>query len=382
MKIGIVTIIGEYNYGNLLQSYALQTILRRLGHTPIILNRRSKSPTIRLRIIRIISFVISVTLRYIFGKKERLIINPFLEDYSPKAYSEKSELKRFVKEYIERTEPLRNTKSMQTYTEQECFDVMVVGSDQVWREVYVPSIEEMFLSFLPNDSHVKRIAYAGSFGTDENYISKEKMHICKNLVKKFNAVSVREISAVNICKEQFGVSARHVLDPTMLLNVEDYKSLFNRAVVHGNEDNLLVYILDNNEDIKRTIESLAIKYNLNSYAVNAVEVKNQKSYKYKFPSVETWLRGFYDAKYVITDSFHGTVFSIIFNKPFICLGNDERGSSRFNSLLGMFDLENRLVNDVSKVEEVMAQSICWERVNAILNEKKNESIDFLQKNLV
>ena len=189
--------------------------------------------------------------------------------------------------------------------------------------------------------------------TIQEDISSKKITNCINLLKRFNAVSVREKSAVNICEEQLGVSARHVLDPTMLLNVEDYATLFNKTVVNVNENHLLVYILDNNDDIKKSVENLSIRFNLNSHAVNAIEVQNQKSYKYKFPSVENWLRGFYDAKYVITDSFHGTVFSIIFNKPFICLGNENRGSSRFNSLLGMFGLENRLVSDLAKAEEFL-----------------------------
>ena len=110
MKIGILTLIGEYNYGNLLQSYALQVILQRLGYESITLNRRSKSPTIKLRIIRIISFVKSLILRYVFRNKGRLIVNPFVENYSPKTFSDKTELKRFIKEYIKTMYVLKKQK--------------------------------------------------------------------------------------------------------------------------------------------------------------------------------------------------------------------------------------------------------------------------------
>lgn len=382
MKIGIVTIIGEYNYGNLLQSYALQTTLQRLGHKPITFNRRRKSPPITLHIIRIISYLRSLISRYIFGRNNRLIVNPFSETYNPKSYTDKTELERFVKEYIKRTKPLRSTQAMQKYAKDECFDVIIVGSDQTWREGFVESIEEMFLSFLPNNSNEKRIAYAASFGMDEDYITQEKMPVCIDLIKKFDAVSVREKSAVNICKDKFNIKATHVLDPTMLLVAEDYKKIINQYPISSkNKGDLLVYVLDNTNNINQTIEYITAQNNLISFNVNIARVYNNKSYAYKYPPVEHWLKGFNDAKYVITDSFHGTVFSIIFNKPFICLGNAARGSARFDSLLEMFGLKNRLVDDYSKIEEIMNTPIEWKRVNYILNEKRKEAIDFLQKTL-
>ena len=381
MKIGIVTLIGEYNYGNLLQSYALQTVLERMGHNPITLNRRVKSPTIKLYFLRILSFIRSFVARYILKRDNRLIINPFIEDYNPRYYADKNELIRFVKENIHRTEPLRSTQSMQVYVKNESFDAMIVGSDQVWREDYVFSIEEMFFSFLPYDSKIKRIAYAGSFGTDDGFISQAKIPTCINLLKKFNAISVREKSAVDICERFFGTKAEHVLDPTMLLNTEDYKRLFNKDSILKSEGDLLVYILDNTDEIKMTIESLAGQYNLTPFTVNAIEIHNEKSYNYKFLSVESWLRGFYDAEFIITDSFHACVFSILFNKPFVCIGNKGRGNARFDSLLGMFGLENRLVDDMSRISGMMNEPINWAIVNSTLEGKKIESIAFLENAL-
>ena len=133
MKIGILTLIGEFNYGNLLQSYALQTVLQRLGHEVVVLNRRGKAPKIQLQCIRILSYVKSWFSRYVLGNKEILIVNPLAEDYNPKSYCDKSELQRFAKEYIVRTNPLRSTQAMQDYFEKVGLDALIVGSDQVWR---------------------------------------------------------------------------------------------------------------------------------------------------------------------------------------------------------------------------------------------------------
>lgn len=378
MKIAILTLIGESNYGNLLQSYALQTVLQRLGHEVVVLNRRKKSPTIQLQGIRILSYVKSLISKYFLGNNDRLIVNPLDEDYNPKSFCDKTELQRFANKYIERSKPLRSTLAMQVYFEKARFDAVVVGSDQVWREDYVYSIEEMFLSFVPNESHVKRIAYAASFGTDENFISQEKMPLCKEHLKRFNVVSVRENTAVEICRELFGVSAHHVLDPTMLLTAEDYRKLVGQNLTTLNsKGDLLVYVLDKGEGITQAIDSFANQNNLTPFEVNGVSVRGNKSYSYKLPSIEYWLKGFNDAKFVITDSFHACVFSIIFHKPFICVGNIDRGMSRFHSLLKMFGLENRLV-DVSHLNEFNMTAVNWDSVNESLSRKREEAISFLE----
>ena len=381
MKIAILTLIGESNYGNLLQSYALQTVLQRLGHEVVVLNRRKKSPTIQLQGIRILSYVKSLISKYFLGNNDRLIVNPLDEDYNPKSFCDKTELQRFANKYIERSKPLRSTLAMQVYFEKARFDAVVVGSDQVWREDYVYSIEEMFLSFVPNDSHVKRIAYAASFGIDKNYISQEKIPVCIELLERFDAVSVREDYAVKICKDEFGVSAQHVLDPTMLLVAEDYIKIFKQNPATPKcKGNLLVYVLDNDSGIINAVESFAIKNNLKPFVVNDGRVRGNKSYSYKFPSIEYWLKSFDDAEYVITDSFHGTVFSILLHKPFICIGNKDRGMSRFYSLLNLFGLENRLV-DVTCMNTLKMNEINWNSVDEILSRERKKAMSFIEESI-
>jgi hypothetical protein len=299
-----------------------------------------------------------------------LIVSPFVEnyDYDIRNRIDKFHLKRFTKRYINSSSALRSSKDISKYAWRECFDAYVVGSDQVWREVYTFSIDEMFLSFLSDGSKAIRLAYAASFGVNDGYISKERMPKCVELLKKFVAVSVREKSAVKICEEHFGVEAKHVLDPTMLLSIEDYIKIFERDNTPKSKGNLLVYILDDSDEIKQEIKSFSIHNQFIPFKVNELEKVQSKSYAYKLPSIEAWLRGFYDAEFVITDSFHACVFSIIFNKPFVCIGNKNRGNARFDSLLGMFGLENRLVDDVSKINEIINVPIDWLVVNSIFED--------------
>ena len=376
MKIGIVTLIGEYNYGNLLQSYALQTILERMGHDVVTLNRRSSKPRVKQILLRFASVIKCIIKRFILGRKDILVVNPFSEDYKIK--NRQYKLSSFVHKYIKRSKSLRSNEELKKFSESKDIDAYIVGSDQIWREDYVYDIKESFLSFLPKEYNGKRIAYAASFGVDEDYISEEKMPLCKDLLKRFDAVSVREKSAVKICKEHFGVEAKHVLDPTMLLSVEDYKKLFIENKTPKSKGNLLVYILDDSFEIKQVISKYSEDKKQVPFSVNELEKVNSISYTNKLPTLEAWLRGFHDAECVITDSFHACVFSILFNKPFVCLGNKDRGSARFDSLLGMFELESRLVNEINDISEIMNAPIDWQRVNSILNEKRIEAMSFIE----
>lgn len=376
MKIGIVTLIGEFNYGNLLQSYALQTILERMGHDVVTLNRRSSKPRVKQILLRFASVIKCIIKRFILGRKDILVVNPFSEDYKIK--NRQYKLSSFVHKYIKRSKSLRSNEELKKFSESKDIDAYIVGSDQIWREDYVYDIKESFLSFLPKEYNGKRIAYAASFGVDEDYISEEKMPLCKDLLKRFDAVSVREKSAVKICKEHFGVEAKHVLDPTMLLSVEDYKKLFIENKTPKSKGNLLVYILDDSFEIKQVISKYSEDKKQVPFSVNELEKVNSISYTNKLPTLEAWLRGFHDAECVITDSFHACVFSILFNKPFVCLGNKDRGSARFDSLLGMFELESRLVNEINDISEIMNAPIDWQRVNSILNEKRIEAMSFIE----
>lgn len=339
MKIAILTQPLHTNYGGILQAYALQTFLVNNGNQVTIINRDSeKIISLRLLLLRFCS-VFKCFIRVVFlGKKEYVIMNP-LSPFYHTIWSGYDVLP-FVKRNIKQSKVIRSSKYLRSYLKRNRFDCIIVGSDQVWRPCYSPCITDFFLKGMPNN--IVKLAYAASFGTDKWEFTKEQTQECAALVKLFDGVSVREVSAVQLCKKYLEINAEHLLDPTMLLDKEDYIKLFNH-IEHPNRGDLFCYILDESSDASCIVESLCQE----GYEPNYASVKTFPSENNPRPyqlSVEEWLYGIYHAKLVVTDSFHACVFSILFNRPFIVLGNKNRGNARFDSLLAEFNLQERMVD--------------------------------------
>lgn len=174
-------------------------------------------------------------------------------------------------------------------------------------------MENAYLSFTKGWP-LKRISYAASFGTDKWEYNEEQTLHSREALQMFDAVSVREENGVKLCKQYFDVDALHVLDPTMLLDVNEYIELFKQKQTPKSKGNLLNYVLDETDEIESLIKKVASMKKMVPFAVNnPYEGDNTKPLNQRIkPSVEAWLRGFYDADFVITDSFHACVFSIIF----------------------------------------------------------------------
>lgn len=357
-----------------MQNYALQKVLKELGREPVTINYNYivKLPLATRPLI----YLKNIVLRYIL-KKEVTVFPDIALNKLRKVQRQKTDL--FIKGYIDCIY-IKSTKQLNS-KEYKC---LIVGSDQIWRHAYnerFPGVSNSFLDFA-KDWNVKRIAYAASFGTDEWEYNEEETKICSELAQKFDAISVREASAVNICKKRLGVDAMHVLDPTMLLTAEDYKKLFIDAGTPQCPGNLMCYILDPSNETNNIIKLVAKSHKLISFHTNSrVEDDNAPIEERIQPSVESWLRGFHDAQYVITDSFHACVFSILFNKPFIVYGNKARGMARFNSLLSIFNLQDRLVATPQEAETVINKAINWEEVNNILEEWREKSNKILKAHL-
>ncbi len=364
MRIGILTLPLHTNYGGILQAYALQTVLERMGHDVCLIEK--KRQPLRLPLWK-------APLSY--GKRiiKNLTGNPFPIFYEQKMNHEtpivRQNTDKFINKYIKR----RIVDDFSDIKETD-FDAIVVGSDQVWRPKYFREIEHAYLDFTEG-WNIKRIAYAASFGTDKWEYTTAQTERCKKLAENFNAVSVREVSGVDLCRKHLAVRARHVLDPTMLLPKEDYISLFENAGTSRGNGTLLNYILDDTPEKTAFIEMIVKEKGLQPFRVNIVNDINQPVEKRVAPSVEQWLRGFYDAEFVVTDSFHACVFSIIFNKPFIAIGNVGRGLSRFTSLLCSFGLTDRLITNIAEFAGI--DSMEWSKPNRTLDENREHSMEFL-----
>lgn len=373
MKIGIVTLPFNANYGGILQNYALQITLKKLGHEVFTVSRYSNPMSLSMKILTAGKRI----LKRLAGKK--VIV---------RTWPNKKELQyiwqntnRFISENITLTETIDSENDFKKL-EKYRFEAWIVGSDQVWRPKYAPKLENHFLGFTAGDKDVKRIAYAASFGVDNWEFSPEQTKKCRALARKFNAVSVRENSGVNLCRNYLEIDAQQVLDPTLLVSANEYKQLVEKASVPDFKGKLVTYVLDKSPEKKELLNRIANELKLATVSVMPRrffrEVGKKGINECVAPPVTDWIKSFMDAEFVVTDSFHGTAFSIIFNKPFVVVGNPKRGMARFHSLLETFGLEDRLLNENNNnISDLIKKPVDYEKVNSILVRKQNEAISFL-----
>lgn len=359
MKICIVTHPLFHNYGGTLQAFALQESLRRLGHEPITIDYLPDNITIT----RYLLSQLKTLFYYLTFRTSRKF---FKYPHRIRSYK----FQNFMDEHITLTKRVRKYKV--SILRKYNAEAIIVGSDQVWRGAYHNSFTqpELFLKFAKH-YNVPKIAYAASFGVDYWEYSDKMTKECSELSKLFKAISTREDSGVELCRKYLGVNAVGVSDPTLLLDKEDYDYIC-KNVNKRKDKYLLAYLLDITEEQKKLISIFARKIGL-----DVLFCTSEKNIEY---SVEEWLALYRDASFVITNSFHGTVFSIINNKDFYSVVHENRGKDRFVSLLSRFGLENRLIDDFKNIAETIV-NIDWNAVNKGKKEWKDKSLDFLKTNL-
>lgn len=375
MRIGILTLPPHINYGGILQAYALQTVLERMGHKVEVFNNEITLSRIPLW-KRPLSYTKRFIQRYVVGDKKVHILEE--ERYYKYSLIANQNTKKFVDKYLHQ----RIIHSFKEIAPND-YDAIIVGSDQIWRRAYFFAWQnakdsDAYLGFT-DGWDIIRIAYAASFGTDKIEVPNKNIPSCKKAIKKFRSISVREKSGVDVCRRVFDVTAVWMPDPTLLLSQEDYKKLFYYKVNEPNNKLLVSYILDSNEEKKELRDRIAKEKGLNLYIPNkSDESKYSNEFKAQ-ESVEKWLSAFANASYVILDSFHGCVFSILFHKQFTVVANKERGIDRFTSLLEMFGLGDRLIDSPSEYHEL--PDIDYAKVDRLIKYRRDEAIRFLTENL-
>lgn len=376
MKIAIMTQPLGRNYGGMMQAYALQKVLKDMGHEVVTINHHAPSKGAVYSLARL-GFRL---LKKVTGERKQPV--NFEKHYSYIF----QDTQAFVDQHITQSEYIDNDADLKAHFDKNSYDAVIVGSDQTWRPMYSPNIYNYYLDFLEHDTKIKKIAYASSFGVDTWEYSAEQTHRCAELAKLFDAISVREQSGMELCEKYLGVESECVLDPTLLLDKEDYLALIGDRYKGARGEGVFTYFLDTNEEKESAAEQLAEKLDTFTYKSQAkVSLSAQSSGNvddYRMPPVEEWLASFANADFVLTDSFHGTVFSIIFNKPFISIINIERGGSRFFSLLNELNLSDRIINNIEDITpNLLNSNIDFEEVNKNLDRLKKLSIDFLDSSL-
>lgn len=357
MRIGIVTQPLEMNYGGILQNWALQQVLKKLGHDPITIDAYQRYSTPH--------YVVNWTrtwLKRMMGKNV----------YLPKRYggAMRGELMgRFIEEHINKTAVMGDYR--RDTISRYGLDAIVVGSDQVWRASYNGNhLQDMYLRFA-SGKPIKKVAYAASFGVDHWDYTDEQTAQCRSLAQEMDAISVREESGVALCRDHLGVNAQCTLDPTLLLNAQEYEPIIDSSW-KTDEPYLAVYCLDITPGKKAFFNRLAAEQGL---------VVRYFSFGWNARlTVQQWLAMLQNATVVVTDSFHGTVFSILFHRDFYTLCNPERGNTRMAGLLEKLELQDRLLSEQDP-DTSSATGIDWSGVDARVEELRKHSISFLEDSL-
>ena len=374
MRIGILTQPLHRNYGGILQNWALQQILKGMGHQPEMIFRAWSQPPLTSR-----NFVKQCTrlgmkffIKHVTGDKALYLGIP-----SYRVYDALAPLHADIKflERINRTKPIYDNKKLINIIDRGNYDAFIVGSDQVWRHAYTPDIETFFLGFMDAHDSRKRIAFSASFGTETCDIPEENLKKCKKLISRFDAISVREQSGLDILSKDFGVdNAVQTLDPTLLLNPQDYLDIINPKDRHSGKY-IASYILDDTPDKEAILNEVCNRLH------SPFEKMSCKYTGKPLPTISQWLATIADSEFVVTDSFHGCVFSIIFRKPFIAIANADRGLGRFQSLLKPLGLSDRLVSDLDDFHsrmDTLLKGIDYSKITPLLEIRRKQSFDFLR----
>ena len=366
MQIGILTQPLANNYGGVLQNWALQQALKHMGHVPITLNIpyphiREKYDLVRTSWRLLKRLKGDKSILFINADKQQNFLNTPCKN-----------LRQFVVDNIDVMD-LPGKVDSSFCDEHPEIEAFIVGSDQVWRKAFSPYLPNYFLDFTEGFD-VGRVAYGVSFGRKEMDVSQDELPYYSELASRFDAISVREEDGKEICKKQLNSSASLVIDPTLLIDPSEYFELINDVESHEKSNRYAaVYVLDRNKLKEKNIN---IFCNKNGLIPKYIGYPSSKG----FQSVESWLNDIANSQYVITDSYHGTIFSILFRKPFTSICNPSRGASRFITLLTALGLENRLINEGERFIP-LSESINFTEVYAKISDRRSESIAFLKKSL-
>lgn len=344
MIIAILTYHDEDNYGALLQAYATYKAILELGHTPQIIDFRLHNN--------------QQFFKYILLRLKRYRFNRFRKKHflcKTVKYTSLDELRKFP--------PVA--------------DVYLMGSDQIWNPMIS---KECALAYFADFGSplTTRISYASSFGTslwiDTPYANKEYV---KDLLSRFKKILVRESSAVKICLNDFSLNATQVIDPVLLF--ESYPEITGK--IKACPKKMIVYKLIYDEYFYSLAKKFAKDYNYSITSIGSIRMIN--GIKCHYPErIEKWVSYFASSEIIFTDSFHGTVLSILYNKNFVVYVGDKKLVTRITSLLEMCGLTDRIVDGSIKYDQLLCiikKPIDYIKVNKILSEQRQKSLLLLKQ---
>ncbi|MGK0254608.1 MAG: hypothetical protein ACI9OE_002113 [Mariniflexile sp.] len=364
-KIGILNFQhSNHNYGAVLQAAALEHFLKGMNfeveHVNVVPLEEKRTLKLKFR-----NFIGNI-LRQLNIKKQGSF---------PKVY-DSLVFENFRLKWINRSEEIFNHPTELTLVKNK-YMAVIVGSDQVWRPDYTRQFyKSYFLDFCGENT--KRISYAASFGKDK-WSNQDLITDVKIELNKFDFISVRENSGVDICKEFFDVKATHVLDPTLLVGRSFFEKIISNASLKTETkfSEIVFYKLSIEDEFLNQVNLISEKMNCAFENIYYFKENN----KFKYNNVEDWLLKIKSSKLVITDSFHCVCFSILFEKEFLYYANESKGMTRLESLLEKLELSDRICCSPKDLYKMQTSSIDYAKVHKKLDLLRQHSESFLISSL-
>ena len=352
MKVGIVTFHRALNYGAILQAYALQQYLLSLGIDSDIIDYRSS---------------------YIERFYKPIKANPFTQPkmfarellYAPFNYKKRRKFEQFIENFVKTSKTVKSEKELKMLNGE--YDYFIAGSDQIWNLKWNGFDKTFFLNFTKNN---KKFSYAASFGFETIPEGSEKEY--KNLLCDFESISVRENTGRRIVKELIGCDATVSIDPTCLLEREKWEKI---SVKPEEQGYVLLYTLEKSSELITYAKKIAQKLKTKIVCISDA-LKKSSEFEYQgFLSPTEFVGLFANAGYVVTNSFHGLMFSVIFEKQFCLQYQQAKGApnSRLIDFIHDFKLENRVLKG-NAIEE---KDINYKIVKQLISLKRDEAKMYL-----
>lgn len=375
MKIGIMTMQRIRNYGSFLQAYGLKKIIEKMGHEVVFVDYMEEAPVEELRTFHATK---AYRLMKKIKRKAKIGVNKVRFLFKTEESEFSSFIKKFEKEYIPE---LGITKSKNYRTK---VDVLVIGSDEVFNCTQGEGVGFAKELFGENNQAGKVISYAASFGNTT--IEKLENHKIRDevagLLNNFSTISVRDRNSYEIVKELTKKSPFIHLDPVLIYD-------FSKEVVSSvrEKDYIIVYAYNGriSEEEGKMIRDFA---DAKKKKIISISGKQPFCDQYIYCRPLEMLAYFKNASYVITDTFHGTIFSVINHKKFVTLvrtdGENTKGygnQEKLGYLLEKLELEDRRLDDICQLSQIMVKGINYDNVDGIIEHERKRTIDYLQENL-
>lgn len=360
MKIGIITFHNSDNYGAVLQTMALQNAVKTFNEDVEIIDYRCANKKKYYHLLDIGTHKnwkgnIHGIINYLYRLTKYIKFEYFRRKWltcTPKAY-----------------------KTSESLYQNNSWDIVITGSDQVWNYINTGFDQSYLLDFVSHD--YQKIAYAASFGLSHIDLPYEEIY--HKLLSSIKFLSVRESSGQTIVQHLINSSPKVVVDPTMLITPEVWLT-YTKPLLKRKEY-VLLYTINNSKEINHLADELSQEtgYQVIKIATNILDFISP--WKIVLPNPLTFIRLIYESQYVLTDSFHGSILSINLNKDFYTYHATEKGSNRrVTDLLESFNLQNRIIYSGSHFPKLTA--IDYASINPVINAKRADSLNFLETSLI